>query len=90
MLTPQENKEFDLLWKATKFDDKESRTAAENSLWYWVASPADVKSFLNQVAQNHERIENKEWREGRRCDICGDEKEAGKFTTICANCLEKG
>ncbi len=37
--------------------------------------------------ENGKAEENKEWREGRRCEICGAEKFPNQIT-MCDDCLE--
>lgn len=34
--------------------------------------------------------ENKEWREGRRCTLCGKPKEPSVLSDTCDKCLEEG
>lgn len=35
------------------------------------------------------KSENKEWREGRRCEICGETKDSN-LISMCDNCLQNG
>jgi hypothetical protein len=42
--------------------------------------------FENQVRKD----ENKEWREGRRCEICGKDKTYSTFSGMCTDCYANG
>ena len=46
-----------------------------------------ILELVKKLERAIRAAENKEWREGRRCDICGDEKEPN-LSSMCDDCLE--
>lgn len=80
-------------WKE-EFDYKFTMIG-HKGIWGHVNSVDDVKAFVEKVRQERYkegyergiREENKEWREGRRCGICGEPK-APDLSEMCSECLE--
>lgn len=48
---------------------------------------AFIKTRIERGVELGRELENKEFREGRRCDICGEPKETN-LASMCDNCFE--
>lgn len=49
----------------------------------------DAQKEIDYAYKAGQADENKEWREGRRCDICGEPKSSN-LTSTCDSCLKNG